>query len=147
MVTFSPLTITYRFVRRVAHVAAGLTYTPQFTADGVSFLDSGDLPTVVVADDGTGYEVVEVPFMVFLPNGTKASAALARHASAVSVRCIRVRRCSSIAAGRARNARAEAQRQRPGRALPGPLPPTAQPARARAVASSSAATAATASPT
>ena len=76
--TFSPLTITYRFVRRVAHVAAGLTYTPQFTADGVSFLDSGDVPTVVVADDGSGYEVVEVPFLVFLPNGTKASDALAR---------------------------------------------------------------------
>ena len=78
VVTFSPLTITYRFVRRVDHVAAGLTYTPQFTADGVSFLDSGDVPTVVVADDGSGYEVVEVPFLVFLPNGTKASDALAR---------------------------------------------------------------------
>jgi hypothetical protein len=78
VVTFSPLTITYRFVRRVDHVAAGLTYTPQFTADGVSFLDSGDVPTVVVANDGSGYEVVEVPFLVFLPNGTKASDALAR---------------------------------------------------------------------
>ena len=76
-VEFSPLDVTYRFVRRKDFAAAGLTYTPQFTADGINFVDSADAP-VQVLDLGGDYEIVEVPFMVFLPNGMKASAALAR---------------------------------------------------------------------
>lgn len=77
-VSFSPPSISCQFVRRVDHATAGVTYTPQATADGLTFEDSTDLPTVVVPDDGSGYEVVEVPFPLFLPNGMKSEVSLAR---------------------------------------------------------------------
>ncbi len=48
------------FGRRKDYVAAGLTYTVQFTTDFVTWTDSADTPTVL-ADDGT-LQAVTVPY-------------------------------------------------------------------------------------
>ena len=57
------------FVRRVDYVAAGLTYTVQFSADMLSWTASAAVP-VVLANDGT-YQIVSVPYPPFV-NGRKA---------------------------------------------------------------------------
>ncbi len=63
--------IDYRalFVRRVDYVAAGLTYTVQFSANMLSWAASVAVPSVL-ADDGT-YQIVSVPYPPFV-NGRKA---------------------------------------------------------------------------
>ncbi len=63
--------IDYRalFVRRVNYVAAGLTYTVQFSADLQSWTASAAVPTVL-ANNGT-YQIVSVPYPPFV-NGRKA---------------------------------------------------------------------------
>jgi phosphodiesterase/alkaline phosphatase D-like protein/2',3'-cyclic-nucleotide 2'-phosphodiesterase (5'-nucleotidase family) len=48
------------FVRRKDYLAAGLTYTPQFSSSLGSWQDSSAVPTVL-ADDGT-WQVVSVPY-------------------------------------------------------------------------------------
>ena len=48
------------FVRRTDYLAAGLTYTPQFSGDLTTWQDSATAPAVL-ADDGT-YQVVAVPY-------------------------------------------------------------------------------------
>jgi hypothetical protein len=48
------------FVRRKDYLAAGLTYTPQFSANLTTWQDSSAVPTVL-ADDGT-WQVVSVPY-------------------------------------------------------------------------------------
>jgi hypothetical protein len=48
------------FVRRKDYLAAGLTYTPQFSTALSSWQDSSAVPTVL-ADDGT-WQVVSVPY-------------------------------------------------------------------------------------
>jgi hypothetical protein len=48
------------FVRRKDYVAAGLTYTPQFSVDLQSWQNSTAIPTVL-ADDGT-WQIVSVPY-------------------------------------------------------------------------------------
>ena len=48
------------FIRRKDYLAAGLTYTPQFSANLVNWQDSAAAPTVL-ADDGT-WQVVSVPY-------------------------------------------------------------------------------------
>ncbi|MFM2168783.1 MAG: hypothetical protein RIS79_3154, partial [Verrucomicrobiota bacterium] len=59
------------FIRRTDHVAAGLTYTPQFSADDFgSFTASVDVPTVLATSGG--FQLVSVPYPHFLPNGKKA---------------------------------------------------------------------------
>jgi alpha-tubulin suppressor-like RCC1 family protein len=65
------LGIDYRalFVRRVDHVAAGLTYTPQFSTDLQTWVPSAVVPTVL-ADDGTN-QIVSVPYPPFV-GGKKA---------------------------------------------------------------------------
>jgi hypothetical protein len=65
------LGIDYRalFVRRVDHVAAGLTYSPQFSADLQTWVPSAVVPTVL-ADDGTN-QIVSVPYPPFV-GGKKA---------------------------------------------------------------------------
>ncbi|MEJ6728519.1 MAG: hypothetical protein QNK83_05060, partial [Akkermansiaceae bacterium] len=75
---FSPLAVTFRYVRRKNHVAAGLTYTPRFIDSTGSYVvdASAPAPTVVSTQDG-GYEVVEVPFPLFETTGKKAKAMLA----------------------------------------------------------------------
>ena len=63
--------IDYRalFVRRKDHVAAGLTYTPQFSADLLTWVPGVIVPTVL-ADDGT-HQIVSVPYPPFV-SGKKA---------------------------------------------------------------------------
>ena len=51
---------TARFVRRKTYASDGLIYTPQFSADLVTWQDSTDTPSVVASD--ATHEVVEVPF-------------------------------------------------------------------------------------
>lgn len=48
------------FIRRKDYAAAGLTYTPRFSADLTTWEDSATVPTVL-ADDGT-HQIVSVPF-------------------------------------------------------------------------------------
>lgn len=65
--------VDYRavFIRRVDHAAAGLTYTPEFSADNfTSFTPSATLPTVLVTSGD--FQLVSVPYPHFLPNGKKA---------------------------------------------------------------------------
>ena len=65
--------VDYRavFIRRVDHAAAGLTYTPEFSADNfTSFTASATAPTVL-ATSGS-YQLVSVPYPHFLSNGKKA---------------------------------------------------------------------------
>ena len=57
------------FVRRVDSVAAGLTYTPQFSADMSTWQNSAAVP-VVLAADGVN-QIVSVPYPVFIA-GKKA---------------------------------------------------------------------------
>jgi hypothetical protein len=59
------------YVRRADHVAAGLTYTPEFSGDHFTTLTpSAIIPTVLAARDG--FELVSVPYPHFLPGGKKA---------------------------------------------------------------------------
>ncbi len=57
------------FIRRKDYLAAGLTYTPQFSVDMMTWHDNGAVP-VVLADDGT-LQVVSVPYTRFI-GGRKA---------------------------------------------------------------------------
>ena len=57
------------FVRRKDYVAAGLTYTPQFSADLATWVNSAAVPAVL-ADDGAN-QIVSVPYPVFVA-GKKA---------------------------------------------------------------------------
>jgi hypothetical protein len=57
------------FVRRKDYVAAGLTYTPQFSANLTTWADNTTAPTVL-ADDGI-YQIVSVPYPPFI-GGKKA---------------------------------------------------------------------------
>jgi hypothetical protein len=57
------------FVRRKDAASAGLTYTPQFSPDMITWQDSAATPTVL-ADDGTN-QIVSVPYPVFIA-GKKA---------------------------------------------------------------------------
>ena len=57
------------FVRRKDYIAAGLTYTPQFSANVTTWQDNVLAPTVL-ADDGT-YQIVSVPYPPFI-GGKKA---------------------------------------------------------------------------
>ena len=57
------------FVRRTDYATFGLIYTPQFSADMLTWQDSTAIPTVL-ADDGT-YQIVSVPYPPFI-NGKKA---------------------------------------------------------------------------
>jgi VCBS repeat-containing protein len=61
------------FARRVDHLAAGLTYTPQFSHGLDAWVDGIDAPLVVVPDTGTGYDLLAVPFTVFPDNGELGS--------------------------------------------------------------------------
>lgn len=58
------------FVRRTDYLSAGLTYTPQFSGDLSTWLDSSTAPTVL-ADDGT-HQVVAVPYPAGLIAGKPA---------------------------------------------------------------------------
>lgn len=71
-VEFSPLRVTYRFVRVIDFAGAGLVYTPTFSHGLVTFEPSSAVPTVLLQDLVTGYELVEVPFTLFLSDGQKA---------------------------------------------------------------------------
>ncbi len=53
------------FIRRKDAAAAGLTYTPQFSADMITWNNSNDTPTLL-ADDGTN-QIVSVPYPAFAP--------------------------------------------------------------------------------
>jgi hypothetical protein len=66
-----PNSVDFRFVfiRRKDHEAAGLIYTPQFSADLVTWRSSTAVPEIL-ADDGT-HQVVSVPYIRFI-NGRKA---------------------------------------------------------------------------
>jgi trimeric autotransporter adhesin len=57
------------FIRRKDYVTAGLTYTPQFSANLSTWVNSAVVPTVL-ADDGT-YQAVSVPYPFFIA-GKKA---------------------------------------------------------------------------
>jgi len=67
----TPVTVNYTavFTRRKDYVSAGLTYTPQFSADLVSWVDSTATPAVVGSD--ATHDAVSVPYPFFL-NGKKA---------------------------------------------------------------------------
>ena len=52
------------FIRRKDFVAAGLTYTPQFSTDLTTWVNSSAGP-LVLADDGTN-QIVSVPFPIFI---------------------------------------------------------------------------------
>ena len=70
---FSPATVTARFVRRKDAAAAGLTYVPEFSADlSIWETDSEDPTPNVVSTQAGDYEVVEVPYLVFLSDSRKA---------------------------------------------------------------------------
>ena len=55
------------FIRRKDYAAAGLTYTPRFSADLTTWEDNATVPTVL-ADDGT-HQIVSVPFPAGLAAG------------------------------------------------------------------------------
>jgi hypothetical protein len=61
-----------RFVRRKDYAAAGLTYTPQFSADMVTWQNSSATPTTVATSSSSPCEVVQIPYLQFLSNGKKA---------------------------------------------------------------------------
>ncbi|MEM0896397.1 MAG: autotransporter-associated beta strand repeat-containing protein [Verrucomicrobiota bacterium] len=71
-ISFGPLEFTAVFIRRVDFASAGLTYTPQFSHNATDWVDSAEVPTVIVPDDGSGYEVVEVDYLIFIPSGPGA---------------------------------------------------------------------------
>jgi hypothetical protein len=60
---------TARFIRRQTYAADGLIYTPQFSADLVTWQNSTATPTVVATD--ATHEAVSVPYPLFI-NGKKA---------------------------------------------------------------------------
>jgi hypothetical protein len=66
-----PNSVDFRFVfiRRKDYQAAGLIYTPQFSADLETWRSSTAVPEIL-ADDGT-HQVVSVPYIRFI-NGRKA---------------------------------------------------------------------------
>ena len=71
---FNPSNVTARFVRRTDAAAAGLTYVPEFSADLSNWeVDSSNPVPVVISTQAGDYEVVEVPYLVFLSDGQKAS--------------------------------------------------------------------------
>ena len=90
---WSPFRLTIRYVRLVDHVAAGLSYAPEY-AHGGSFVEdpSDPVATRVQIPDGSdgmmdlpvqdingfAYEVVEEPFYLFDENGGKADTQLGR---------------------------------------------------------------------
>lgn len=51
-----------RYVRRIDHLAAGLSYNLQFSADLLAWEDSGTLPAVLLQDLVTGCELVQVDY-------------------------------------------------------------------------------------
>ena len=57
------------FIRRKDYQSLGLTYTPQFSANLMTWQDSTTTPAVL-ADDGS-YQVVSVPYPIFIA-GKKA---------------------------------------------------------------------------
>ena len=57
------------FVRRKDAAAAGLTYTPQFSTDLITWTDASVIPTIL-ADNGS-YEIVSIPYSPFI-QGKKA---------------------------------------------------------------------------
>ena len=63
------VTFTARFVRRKTYASDGLIYTPQFSADLSTWINSSATPTVVASD--ATHEAVEVPYPFFI-NGKKA---------------------------------------------------------------------------
>ncbi len=63
---------TGRFVRRKDAGAIGLTYTPQFSHDGVYWEANATEPTSIATNELTPYEVVSIPYVQFLSNGRKA---------------------------------------------------------------------------
>lgn len=70
---FTPANVTAQFVRRIDAAAAGLTYIPEFSADLATWeTDSSNSAPTVVSTQGD-YQVVSVPYLVFLSNGQKAS--------------------------------------------------------------------------
>ena len=66
-----PNSVDFRmvFIRRTDYLAAGLTYTPQFSVAMTSWQNSSVTPTIL-ADDGT-YQMVSVPYPRFI-GGKKA---------------------------------------------------------------------------
>jgi len=95
VVVFDPLTfdLTIRYVRLANHAAAGLTYSPEYSQDGVFADDPADpAATRVRIPDGIGgmmdlpvrnvngfdYEVVEESIYLFNPGGPGADAAIVR---------------------------------------------------------------------
>ena len=71
---FNPSNITAQFARRKDAAAAGLTYVPEFSADMTTWEAHASAPTPDVVSTNAGdYEIVEVPYLVFLSNGQKAS--------------------------------------------------------------------------
>ena len=66
----SGLEFNARWVRRKDAAEVGLTYTPQFSATMApgSWVSSSAIP-VVVSDDGGDYEVVEIPYLLFITSG------------------------------------------------------------------------------
>ena len=63
-VSFNPLRASVRFVRRIDHAAAGLSYTVQFSSDLIEWESSSAIPTVLLQDLESGYEVVEVGYPI-----------------------------------------------------------------------------------
>jgi hypothetical protein len=59
------------FIRRADHAAAGLTYTPEFSADNFTTFTPGVTAPTVLATSGS-FELVSVPYPHFLPSGKKA---------------------------------------------------------------------------
>jgi hypothetical protein len=57
------------FCRRVNYAAVVLTYTVQFSADNVVWVDSTATPTVLATDAGGVMEVVSVPYPLFIRPG------------------------------------------------------------------------------
>ena len=71
---FIPTNVAAQFVRRKDAVAAGLTYVPEFSADLVTWeTDPADPAPLVVSTQAGDYEVVEVPYLVLLTSGQKAT--------------------------------------------------------------------------
>lgn len=66
-----PGSYTFRavFIRRTDYLAAGLTYTPQFSADLLTWQSSATVPTVLATDGA--WQVVSVPYPFYV-GGKKA---------------------------------------------------------------------------
>jgi hypothetical protein len=62
--------VDYRaiFTRRKDYVAAGLTYTVQFSADLSNWVNSGATPTLLSDPNSSGpVDAVSVPYPLFIP--------------------------------------------------------------------------------